>query len=89
MDGTLSALSLSDQIKFWLIVRITVYNTSDTNVFSDMQLSGQMYDPKIAIMAVGVSLQWELVRPLAQPVSFVQILLSHAIMDQRLDNCRY
>ena len=29
---------------------------------------------------------WEFVRPLAQPVSFVQIFLSDVITDQRLDN---
>ena len=60
MDGTLSALSLSDQIKFWLIVGLRSTTRPILNVFSDMQLSGQMYDPQIAIMAVGVSLQWNL-----------------------------
>ena len=32
---------------------ITVYDTSDTALFSDMQLIGQMYGPQIAIMPVG------------------------------------
>ena len=32
---------------------ITVYDTSDTTVFSDMQLIGQMYGPQIAILPVG------------------------------------
>lgn len=32
---------------------ITVYDTSDTAVFSDMQLIGQMYGPQIAILPVG------------------------------------
>ena len=32
---------------------ITIYNTSDTNVFSDMQLISQMYGPQIAILPVG------------------------------------
>jgi L-ascorbate metabolism protein UlaG (beta-lactamase superfamily) len=32
---------------------ITVYNTSDTALFSDMQLIGQMYGPQIAILPVG------------------------------------
>ena len=32
---------------------ITVYDTSDTCLFSDMQLIGQMYGPQIAIMPVG------------------------------------
>ena len=31
----------------------TVYNTSDTTVFSDMQLISQMYGPQVAIMPVG------------------------------------
>lgn len=32
---------------------ITVYNTSDTTVFSDMQLISQMYGPQVAILPVG------------------------------------
>lgn len=32
---------------------ITVYNTSDTGLFGDMQLIGQMYGPQIAILPVG------------------------------------
>lgn len=32
---------------------ITVYDTADTALFSDMQLIGQMYGPQIAIMPVG------------------------------------
>jgi L-ascorbate metabolism protein UlaG (beta-lactamase superfamily) len=32
---------------------ITVYDTSDTALFSDMQLIAQMYGPQIAIMPVG------------------------------------
>ena len=32
---------------------VTIYNTSDTNVFSDMQLISQMYGPQIAILPIG------------------------------------
>lgn len=32
---------------------ITVYNTGDTCLFSDMQLIGQMYGPQVVIMPVG------------------------------------
>ena len=32
---------------------ITVYNTADTCLFSDMQLIGQMYGPQVVIMPVG------------------------------------
>ena len=32
---------------------ITIYDTADTCLFSDMQLIGQMYGPQIAIMPVG------------------------------------
>ena len=32
---------------------ITIYNSSDTGVFSDMQLISQMYRPQIAILPVG------------------------------------
>jgi len=32
---------------------ITIYDTADTALFSDMQLIGQMYGPQIAIMPVG------------------------------------
>jgi L-ascorbate metabolism protein UlaG (beta-lactamase superfamily) len=32
---------------------ITLYDTADTALFSDMQLIGQMYGPQIAIMPVG------------------------------------
>jgi len=32
---------------------IAVYDTSDTTVFSDMQLIGQMYGPKVLILPVG------------------------------------
>ena len=32
---------------------ITVYDTSDTALFSDMQLISQMYGPQIAILPVG------------------------------------
>jgi len=32
---------------------ITVYDTSDTTVFSDMQLISQMYGPQVAILPVG------------------------------------
>ena len=32
---------------------VTVYNTSDTSLFSDMQLISQMFGPQIAILPVG------------------------------------
>lgn len=32
---------------------LTVYDTSDTTVFSDMQLIGQMHTPQVAILPVG------------------------------------
>ena len=32
---------------------ITIYDTADTCLFSDMQLIGQMYGPQVAIMPVG------------------------------------
>lgn len=32
---------------------ITVYDTADTTVFSDMQLIGQMYGPQVAMLPVG------------------------------------
>ena len=32
---------------------ISIYDTADTCLFSDMQLIGQMYGPQIAIMPVG------------------------------------
>ena len=32
---------------------ITVYDTSDTSLFSDMQLISQMYGPQIAVLPVG------------------------------------
>ncbi len=32
---------------------ISVYNTSDTSLFSDMQLISQMYGPQVAILPVG------------------------------------
>jgi L-ascorbate metabolism protein UlaG (beta-lactamase superfamily) len=32
---------------------ITVYDTSDTTVFSDMQLISQMYGPQVAILPIG------------------------------------
>ena len=32
---------------------VTVYNTSDTNVFADMQLISQIYGPQIAILPIG------------------------------------
>jgi len=49
---------------------ITVYNTSDTNVFSDMQLIGQMYGPQIAIMPVGVKFTMG-IREAARAASFI------------------
>ena len=50
---------------------ITVYNTSDTNVFSDMQLIGQMYGPQIAIMPVGGKFTMG-VREAAHAASFIR-----------------
>ncbi len=32
---------------------VNIYNTSDTNVFADMQLISQMYGPQIAILPIG------------------------------------
>ena len=32
---------------------VTIYNTSDTNIFADMQLISQIYGPQIAILPIG------------------------------------
>jgi L-ascorbate metabolism protein UlaG (beta-lactamase superfamily) len=50
---------------------ITIYDTSDTCVFSDMQLIGQMHGPQIAIMPVGGKFTMG-VREAARAASFIQ-----------------
>ena len=50
---------------------ITLYDTSDTGVFSDMQLIGQMYGPQIAIMPVGGKYTMG-VREAARAASFIR-----------------
>ena len=50
---------------------ITLYDTSDTCVFSDMQLIGQMYGPQIAIMPVGGCYTMD-VRQAARAASFIR-----------------
>jgi L-ascorbate metabolism protein UlaG (beta-lactamase superfamily) len=49
----------------------TVYNTSDTTVFSDMQLISQMYGPQVAIMPVG-GLYTMGIREAARAASFIR-----------------
>ena len=50
---------------------ITLYDTSDTCLFSDMQLIGQMYGPQIAIMPVGGKFTMG-VREAARAASFIR-----------------
>lgn len=50
---------------------ITVYDTSDTTVFSDMQLIGQMYGPQVAILPVGGKFTMG-VREAARAASFIR-----------------
>ena len=50
---------------------ITIYNTSDTALFSDMQLISQMYGPQIAILPVGGKLTMG-VREGARAASFIR-----------------
>lgn len=50
---------------------ITIYDTSDTCVFSDMQLIGQMYGPQIAIIPVGGKFTMG-VREAARAASFIR-----------------
>jgi L-ascorbate metabolism protein UlaG (beta-lactamase superfamily) len=50
---------------------ITVYNTADTTVFSDMQLISQMHGPQIAILPVG-GLYTMGIREAARAASFVR-----------------
>ena len=50
---------------------ITVYNTSDTTVFGDMALIGQMYGPHIAILPVGGKFTMG-VREAARAASFIR-----------------
>lgn len=50
---------------------ISVYDTSDTTVFSDMQLIGQMYGPQIAILPVGGKYTMG-IREAARAASFIR-----------------
>ena len=50
---------------------ITIYDSSDTCLFSDMQLIGQMYTPQIAILPVG-GLYTMGVREAARAASFIR-----------------
>ncbi len=50
---------------------ITIYNTADTCLFSDMQLIGQMYGPQIAIMPVGGKFTMD-IRAAARAASFIR-----------------
>lgn len=50
---------------------ITVYDTADTCLFSDMQLIGQMYGPQVAIMPVGGQFTMG-VREAARAASFIR-----------------
>lgn len=50
---------------------ITIYDTADTCLFSDMQLIGQMYGPQIAIMPVGGKFTMG-VREAARAASFIR-----------------
>ena len=51
---------------------ISIYNTSDTCLFSDMQLIGQMHGPQVAILPVEESLRWAFVRQHVLPAIFVR-----------------
>jgi L-ascorbate metabolism protein UlaG (beta-lactamase superfamily) len=50
---------------------ITIYDTADTCVFSDMQLLGQMHGPQIAVMPVGGKYTMG-VREAARAASFIR-----------------
>ena len=50
---------------------ITIYDTADTCLFSDMQLIGQMYNPQIAVMPVGGKFTMG-VREAARAASFIR-----------------
>jgi L-ascorbate metabolism protein UlaG (beta-lactamase superfamily) len=50
---------------------ITIYDTSDTCVFGDMQLIGQMYGPQIAVMPVGGKYTMG-IREAARAASFIR-----------------
>jgi L-ascorbate metabolism protein UlaG (beta-lactamase superfamily) len=50
---------------------ITIYDTADTCLFSDMQLIGQMYGPQIAIMPVGGKFTMD-IRAAARAASFIR-----------------
>ena len=50
---------------------VTIYDTSDTCLFSDMQLIGQVYGPQIAIMPVGGKYTMG-VREAARAASFIR-----------------
>ena len=59
---------------------ISVYDTSDTCVFSDMQLIGEMYGPQIAIMPVGGKFTMG-VREAARAAAFIRpdiVIPSHS-----------
>jgi len=59
---------------------ITLYDTSDTGLFGDMQLIGQMYGPQIAIMPVGGKYTMG-VREAARAASFIRpdiVIPSHS-----------
>ena len=50
---------------------ITIYDTADTCLFSDMQLIGQMYNPQIVVMPVGGKFTMG-VREAARAASFIR-----------------
>ena len=50
---------------------VTIYDTSDTCLFSDMQLIGQMYGPHVAIMPVGGKYTMD-IRQAARAASFIR-----------------
>ena len=50
---------------------ITIYDSADTCLFSDMQLIGQMYGPQIAILPVGGQYTMD-IRQAARAASFVR-----------------
>ena len=50
---------------------VTVYNTADTTVFSDMQLIGQMHGPQVAILPVGGKYTMG-IREAARAASFIR-----------------
>ena len=50
---------------------ITVYDTADTTVFSDMQLIGQMHGPQVAVLPVGGKYTMG-IREAARAASFIR-----------------